>query len=192
GRQRLIEMLVVRELVHEREEECAPERIPGVHEDVLILFGLEERDGMDLELSQRAAVKGVEQAMQMSAQFFVEPRDELRKFLLNDGGREVNIPRGQAGEGFRVAREQAMEEGGAAPQISDDEERFFNGLGFVRGEEDIVEPETEPMEQRAEGPSRVEDDEEDNASSIERGGCVFGVEKWAIECAPEQAEVVVH
>lgn len=70
-----------------------------------------------------------------------------------------------------------MEEGGAAPQISDDEERFFDGLSFVRGEEDIVEPETEPMEQRTEGPDRVEKRKENDSSSVEGGGCVFGVEK---------------
>jgi len=39
-----------------------------------------------------------------------------------------------------------VEECGAAAQIADNEQRFFNGMCFVCGEEDIVEPEAEPME----------------------------------------------
>lgn len=184
-------MLVIGELVHEGEEECDPERIPRVHEDVLVLFGLEERDGMDLELTERAAVEGVEQAMQMPAQFVIEARDELCEFLLNDGGSEVNVPRGQAGEGC-VAREQTMQESGAASQIADDDERFFDGLCFVRRVEDVIKPEEEPRQDRAEGPDRVEERKKDNASSVERSGCVFGGKERTVERAPEQAEVVVH
>lgn len=166
-------MLIVRKFVHEGEEESAPERIPGVHEDVFVLFGLEERDGMNFELTQCAAVEGVEGAMQMPAQFFVEARDELRKFFLNDGGCQVNIPRGETGES-RIAREQTVKKCGAASQVADDEQRFFDGMRFMRGVEDVVEPEAEPMEQRAKGPDRVENNEENNASSVERSGCVFG------------------
>lgn len=162
-------MLVVRKLIHEGEEERAPERIPSVHEDVFVFFGLEERDGMDFDLTECAAVEGIEGAMQMPAQFFVEARDELRKFLLNDGRGQVNIPRGEAGEG-RIAREQAVKKRGAAPQVADDEQRLFNRMRFVRGEENVVEPEAEPMEQRAEGPDRVEKNKEEQASAVERGG----------------------
>lgn len=165
-------MLVVGELVHEGEEERDPERIPRVHEDVFVLFRLEERDGVNFELTERAAVEGVEQAVQMPAQFVIEARDELRELLLNDGRGEVNIPRGQAGESC-VAREQAMEKGGAASQIADDEERFFDGLCFVTGVKDVIEPEEKPRQERTEGPDGIKNDQEDDASSVEWGGCVF-------------------
>ncbi len=66
-----------------------------------------------------------------------------------------------------------MQKGGAAPQIAEDEKRFFDGMIFVIGEENVVERETQPMNQTAERPDEVEKDEEDNSFRGEAGGGVF-------------------
>ena len=69
---------------------------------------------MDLELTKRTAVKFMKQAMYMSTQFLIEVREKLRELLLSDRGSEINVPSRQAGECLRVARQQTMEESGAA------------------------------------------------------------------------------
>jgi hypothetical protein len=59
---------------------------------------------VDLDLPQRGAVEGIEDAVQETAKiFFIEAGDELRDLFLRDGGCEINVPGGQTGEGFRVA-----------------------------------------------------------------------------------------
>jgi hypothetical protein len=58
GRKRFIEVLVIRHLIHEREEEGHEISIPNVQVDVLVLFGLEERDGVDLYFAECGAVEG--------------------------------------------------------------------------------------------------------------------------------------
>jgi len=116
-----------------------------MEQDVLIFFRLEERDAMDFEFTERAAVEGVQQAMQMPAQFFIHAGDELRNLLLRDRGGEIDIPDRQAGKSLGIARKQTMEEGGAASQIPQNEEWFFDRLCFVPGEEDIIQKEKEPM-----------------------------------------------
>ena len=164
-----------------------------MEQDVFILFGLEERDGVDFDFSEGAAVESVEDAMQKSAEeFFIEAREELRDLLLGDGGGEVDIPDGKAGECLRVAGEQAVEEGGAAAQVAEDEERFFDGLCFVTGEEDVIEPEKEPVDERAGSPDQIEQRQKDDSFSCESCGGIFRVEERAVEGAPEQAEVIVH
>lgn len=124
--------------------------------------------------------------------FFIEPRDELGDLLLRHGRSQINIPGGQTGESFRVAREQAVQEGGTAAQVAEDEERFFDGLGFVGREEDVVEPEEKPVEERTDGPDQIEQCQKDNPFSCEAGRGILGGKERAIECAPKQAEVVVH
>ena len=101
---------------------------------------------MDFEFAERGAVESVEGAMQMTTQFVIKAREKLRDLLLCDGGREVNIPDRQAGEGFHIAREQAMQKCGATAQVAKDKERLFDRLGFMTREENVVEPETEPMD----------------------------------------------
>jgi hypothetical protein len=131
--------------------------------------------------------------VQETAQIFlVKAGEKLSYLLLCDGGGEVDIPCGQAGEGFRIAGEQAVQEGGTASQVAKDEERPIQRLGLVRWEENIVEPETEPVDKGADGPDHVEEYQEDDPFSGEAGGGVFRVEERAAKCAPEQAEVVVH
>ena len=81
-----IEVNVVRHLVHEREEEGDEETVPNMQMDIFILFGLEERDGMDLYFAKRGAVKFVEQAVKSVVEIFgIQPREELRDLLLSDG-----------------------------------------------------------------------------------------------------------
>ena len=85
-----------------------------------------------------------------------------------------------------------MQEGGTAPQVAKDEQRFVDGLILVAGEEDVIQPETEPVDERAGDPDHVEQKQEDQPFFVEPGGGIFGGEKRAVECAPELAEVVVH
>ena len=148
---------------------------------------------MDLDLAERGAVEREQRAVQNAVEIFiVQPCDELRNFLLCNGRRQVNIPRGQAGEGFRIAREQAMQEGRTAAQVAENEERLFDGMVFVIGEEDVIQPEAEPVDQRSEGPDDVEKKEEGQAFFCKRGSGVFMSKKGAVERAPEQPEVISH
>ena len=48
GAERFVEVLVVRHLIHEREEEGDEVAVPDQQVDVFVLFGLEEGDGMYL------------------------------------------------------------------------------------------------------------------------------------------------
>lgn len=102
-------MDVIGELVHEREEEGDEIAVPDVHVDILVLFGLEERNGVYLDLAKRGAVECVQSAVQDVIEIFlIDFGNELRDLLLCNRWREINIPRGQAGEGFIVAGEQAV------------------------------------------------------------------------------------
>ena len=98
----------------------------------------------------------------------------MRDLLLCNGGGEVDIPGGQAGERLRIARKQAMQECGPAAQIAQDEKRFVYGLGFMGGEENVIEPEKKPMDERSDGPDQVEKRQEDDPFSSESSGGVFG------------------
>ena len=49
-----------------------------------------------------------------------------------------------------------MEEGGAAAQVAENEERFVERLVSIGREEDVVEPEAEPMDERAGDPDHIE------------------------------------
>ena len=53
---------------------------------------------MDLELSERPLIECVQKAMDMSAQFTIQPREKLCDFLLGNRGGEIDIPGGQAGK----------------------------------------------------------------------------------------------
>ena len=81
----------------------------------------------------------------MPAQFFIHAGNELGDLLLGDRGSQVDIPDRQAGKSLGVARKQPMQEGGAASQISQNEERFFDRLCLMAREEDIIQEEKEPM-----------------------------------------------
>jgi hypothetical protein len=85
-----------------------------------------------------------------------------------------------------------VQEGGTAPQVTEDEERFFDGLCFVGREENVVEPETEPVDERAGNPDQVEQYQEDDPFFGEAGGGVFRIEDRTVKGTPEEAEVVVH
>ncbi len=146
---------------------------------------------MNADFAERVAVKSVQQTVQVTAQFVVEARNKLCNFLLCDGGGQVDIPDGQAGE-IVVAREQAVQEGRAAAEVAQDEERLFDWLRFVTGEENVIQGKKEPVEQSADGPDDVKENDESQAFTGEAGGCAFPFEKRAVEHAPEQAEVVGH
>ena len=58
-----------------------------------------------------------------------------------------------------------MEECGAAAQIAQYKKRFFNRLCFVTGEENVIQPEAEPMHQRSDRPDQVEQCQKDDSFS---------------------------
>ena len=66
-----------------------------------------------------------------------------------------------------------MQEGRAAAQVAEDEQRLFDGMVFVVGEENIIQPETEPVDEHTEGPNNAEERKEDNAFSGEAGSGIF-------------------
>ena len=66
-----------------------------------------------------------------------------------------------------------MQECRSAAQIAEDEQRLFDGMIFVGGEENIIQPETEPVDEHTEGPDDAEERKENNAFSGEAGGGVF-------------------
>ena len=180
-----VEEVVTRHLVHEWEEVTDKIRRPVVEEDVLVLFGLEEGDAVNAEGAQGALVEGKKQAMEMPAQAVVETREELGEFLLGHRRREEDVPNGQAGEGLRVAREQAVEKGGAGAKVAQQKERTFDGLGLVAGEEDVIEPEEEPVNKRTDRPYEVEKGNENQPFAREARGRVFRLEEGAVEHLPE-------
>jgi len=119
GGEGFVEVQVIWIFIHEREEKGDEETVPDVEVDVFVLFGLEEGDGMDFEFAEGCAVEGVQGAMENPAkEFVVKPCKELGDLLLCDGGGEVNVPGGEAGECFSITREQTMEKGGTAPQVA--------------------------------------------------------------------------
>jgi hypothetical protein len=85
-----------------------------------------------------------------------------------------------------------MQEGGAAAQVAEDEQRLFDGLVFVGGEEDVIQPEAEPVDEHAERPDQAEEGQKDDAFFGEAGGGVFGVEEGTVEGTPEKGEVIFH
>ena len=66
-----------------------------------------------------------------------------------------------------------MQKGGSAAQIAEDEQRLFDGMIFISGEENVVQPEEEPVDEHAERPDDTEERKEDKAFSCEAGGGVF-------------------
>jgi hypothetical protein len=85
-----------------------------------------------------------------------------------------------------------MQKGGAAAQVSEDEQWFFNRLIFIGWEENIIQPEKKPVNEHTEGPDNAEERKEDNAFSGEAGSGVFGVEEGAVEGTKEKGKVIFH
>ena len=66
-----------------------------------------------------------------------------------------------------------MQEGGSATQVAEDEERLFDGMIFISREENIIQPETKPVDEHADGPDNTEERKENKAFSGKAGGCIF-------------------
>ena len=105
---------------------------------------------------------------------------------------EVDVRGCQTGKGFDLARKQAVQERGSAAQTAEDEERFFDGLCFVPGKQDVIEKETEPMDQRPNRLDEIEQQEKDEAFAGETSRPVVGSEERGIGCPPEEAKVINH
>lgn len=118
-----------------------------MEENIFVFLRLKEGNRMDLELPKCPPIECVQQAMHMPTELFVEPREKLRYFLLCHRRCEINVPDRQAGECFRVAREQPVKKRRAASQIPDDEERFLNRLCLMAGKQDVIQKETKPVRQ---------------------------------------------
>ena len=191
GRQRFVKMLVIRQLVYEGEQIADEVSVPVLEMNVLIFFGLEKRDRMNADFAECVAIESIQQAVQVAAHFVIKARDELRNLFLGYGGSQVNVPDGQAGE-IIVAREQAVQEGRAAAEVAQDEEWLFDRLRFVAGKENIVQEKEEPMEQSANWPDEVEENDEGQTFTSETGGCSLPLKERAVEHTPEQTKVVGH
>ena len=124
-------------------------------QDVFVFLRLEERNAMDLKIAKCAAIKFMEQVMQMPAHFFIEAREKLRDLLLCHRWSQVDIPDRQAGKCLRIAREQTVQEGGPTPQVSQNKKRLFNRLCFVSRKKNIIQKETEPMDELPQGPDCI-------------------------------------
>lgn len=116
----------------------------------------------------------------------------MRELLLRNGGGEVDVPGGETRECLIVTREQTVQERRAASQIADDEERLFDLLCFMSGEENVIQEETKPVDELSNGPDRVEHQQEDDSFACQTGGSIFGCEKGAIGCSPKEAEIGIH
>ena len=66
-----------------------------------------------------------------------------------------------------------MQKGGAAAEVANDEKGFFDGMVFVGGEENIIEPEEEPVHHLSERPDDVEQEQECYSFFCELGGGVL-------------------
>ena len=66
-----------------------------------------------------------------------------------------------------------MEKSGTASQVAEDEERLFDGLVFICGEENIIELEKEPVEECCDWPDYIEQCQKYDPFSSEAGGSVF-------------------
>ena len=62
----------------------------------------------------------------------------------------------------------------------------------MSGEKDIIQKETEPVDELPDGPDGVKKKKEDNAFAGETGRGVFWGEKRSVGYAPEKAKVRVH
>ena len=47
-------------------------------------------------------------------------------------------------------------------QVAEDEQRFFDGMIFVCREENVVQPKAKPVDEGADGPDRVEEQEKEH------------------------------
>ena len=66
-----------------------------------------------------------------------------------------------------------MEEGGAASQIPQNEEWFFDWLRLMAREQGIIQEEKEPMHKRPNGPEKIKKEKECNSFACEAGRRVF-------------------
>ncbi len=59
-------------------------------------------------------------------------------------------------------------------------------------EKDVIQKETEPMDELSHGPDRVKHQQKDDSFACQTSRSVFGGEERAIRCSPEEAEVGIH
>ena len=162
-----------------------------MHQDILILLRLEEGYWVNIHFLQTGFVDGKDQAADWIADQTVDKLDTVYDLSLGDGRGDVNIPRAHAGEVF-ILREHAVEKGRAAAIIADDEERFFDGVIFVGGEEDFVQPKADPIEDGDGWPNDVEKQQKEDAFGGQAARGVGGLEPRMDGHSPKKAEVIVH
>ena len=66
-----------------------------------------------------------------------------------------------------------MEKCGTAAKVAEDKERFIELLILVGREENVIEPEKEPVHQRADGPDQIEQCQKNDPLFDETGGGVL-------------------
>ena len=85
-----------------------------------------------------------------------------------------------------------MQERGSAPQIADDEQRLFDGLGLMTGEKNVIEKKAQPVDKRSNGPDHIEHQEKDDAPACETSGGILSGEEGAVGGSREEMEIVGH
>jgi len=66
-----------------------------------------------------------------------------------------------------------MQEGGSAAQIPQDEQWLFDLLGFVAGEEDVIQKKTDPVDELSDRPDAIKEEQENDSFSGEMSGGIF-------------------
>ena len=97
----------------------------------------------------------------------VETGNKLCDLLLCHGRSKIDVPSRQTGKRLRVAREQAMQEGGAAAQVPQDEQWLFNRLAFITGEKDIIQKEAEPVDKLSNRPDGIKQEKKNDSLACE-------------------------
>ena len=85
-----------------------------------------------------------------------------------------------------------MKKGRATAIIAENKERFFDRMVFVGGEEDFIQPEADPGEDRDGDPDNVEESKEYKAFFCKASRRIGGFDKGAISHTPEKAKVIDH
>jgi len=180
-RHTLVEIEILFIVFHEGKKHAGEGGGPQVQQEVLVLFRLEEADAVDLHAAERFAVQEAQQARERAADARVQPADGGEEPGQRDGGGDEDVPGGGGGELRAVFGQQPLQEGGAAAEVAQDEERLFQRLAPVGGEEDLIQQEAEPDHQPPKRPDGVEEQQEQKALARQAGVGAAGAEEGLIE-----------
>ncbi len=147
---------------------------------------------MNIHFLETGFVDGKDQAADGIADQTVDKLDAVYDLSLGDRRGDVYIPSAHTGEILRIMGKKTMQKGGAAAKVTDNKKRFLDRLFFVGGEEDVIEPKTDPIKDGNERPNNIEECQKKDAFWCQTTGGVGCFEEGTIGHAPEKAEIVRH